>query len=424
MSDAVSADVAVIGLGAFGSAVLYQLARRGVRAIGIDQFTPPHTQGSSHGETRITRLAAGEGDAYVPFVRRSHEIWRELEHESGQSLLVQTGGLIMAPRDSAARHHGRENFVRRTLAIAERFGIAHETLDAAEIVARYPQFMLRGDELGYFEPTAGMLMPERCVAVQLRLAERYGAQLRLNERVTGLAQDGDGVRITTQAGIVRAARAVLTGGPWMPKLAPAALRPLARVYRQALHWFAPQDTAAYAADRFPVFIWMHGEQEEDYFYGFPTPDGLSGVKVATEVYQSTTDPDEVDRNVSPGESEKMFAEHVDNRLRGVAPAALKAAACLYTVTPDSGFIVDDLPGEVRTLAVSACSGHGFKHSAAMGEAVAQRLTEGASTLDLMPFALRRFDLAAVKGSLARAESDHFGPYPTALKKLAHSFGVN
>ena len=400
MSDFVSADVAVIGLGAFGSAVLYQLARRGVRVIGIDQFVPPHPMGSSHGETRITRLAAGEGAAYVPFVRRSHEIWREIEDESGETLLVQTGGLIMAPQDSAARHHGRENFVRRTLGIAERFGIAHEKLNAAEIAARYPQFMLRGDELGYFEPTAGMLMPERCVAAQLCLAERHGAKLRLNEPATGLAQDGDGVRITTQTGVVRAARAVLTAGPWMAKLAPASLRPLARVYRQTLHWFRPQDSSAYAAGRFPVFIWMHGEQEEDYFYGFPTPDGSSGVKVATETYRRAIDPDEVDRSVSPGESARVFAEHVDHRLRGVTATALKAATCLYTVTPDSGFIVDDLPGQVRILAVSACSGHGFKHSAAVGEAVAQRLTEDGSVLDLTPFALRRFDIAATTGRVA------------------------
>lgn len=393
MSGNMTADVVIVGLGAFGSAVLHQLARRGVKAVGIDRFRPPHALGSSHGETRITRLAVGEGDAYAPVVRRSHELWREIEAESGATLMLRTGGLIMAPRDSAARHHGRENFVRRSFAMAERFGIPHERLDAGEIAARFPQFQLHGDELGYFEPTAGVLLPERCVETQLHLARRHGAVTRLNERVTEIRQEGDGVRVATEAGVVSAARAVVTAGPWTASLAPAG-RSLLRVYRQVLHWFEPQDPSAFAVGRFPVFIWMHGDREEDYFYGFPIPDGASGVKVATEHYERETDPDRVDRDVSPREAEAMHAEHVLNRLRGVSARVVRSAACLYTVTPDSGFVVDTLPGQDRVLVVSACSGHGFKHSAAVGEAVAQQLTGQRLLFDLAPFGLQRFPVAA------------------------------
>jgi sarcosine oxidase len=387
-----TADVVIVGLGAFGSAALYQLAKHGVRAIGIDRFAPPHTMGSSHGETRITRLAVGEGDAYAPLVRRSHALWREIEQDGGSNLFQETGGLIMAPRDSSARHHGRENFVRRSIALAERTGIAHEVLDAAEIAARYPQFQLRGDEFGYFEPTAGVLSPERCIETQLRLAVRHGAVVRTGERVVAIDQQSTTVRVTTEFGVVEASRCVVTAGPWLAGLLPA-FRPLVRVYRQALHWFAPLDPSAFAPNRFPVFIWMHGEQEEDYFYGFPIAAGSVDLKVATETYERDVDPDHVDRSVSTDEAAAMAARHVGGRLRGVTGPATRSAACLYTVTPDAGFIVDTLPGQDRVLAVSACSGHGFKHSAAVGEAVAQVVATGVSVIDLTPFRMGRFGAA-------------------------------
>jgi len=389
MSGPNTADVAVIGLGAVGSATLLQLARRGVHAIGIDRYHPPHMLGSSHGETRISRLLVGEGDAYAPLVQRSHAIWRELEAESGESLFLQTGGLIMAPRDSAAEHHGKGDFVRRTAAVADRAGVPYELLGADGIARRFPQFQLRGDELGLFEPSAGMLFPERCVETQLRLAERHGAALRFDDPVEAVRETPGGVEVVTRTGRFTAGRAILTTGPWLPHLAGQPIARVAKVYRQTLHWFAPEDAGAFTPGRFPVFIWMHGDGSEDYFYGFPTAPGGQGVKVASERYALPTDPDSVDRVVAPAETAAMFARHVAGRLRGLTPACLGAAACLYTVTPDAGFIVDALPGAGHVLAVSACSGHGFKHSAALGEAVAQQIAEGTSRISLVPFSLNR-----------------------------------
>ena len=383
----VTAEVVVVGLGAFGSATLYQLARRGVRAIGIDRFDPPHNMGSSHGETRITRLAVAEGDAYAPVVRRSHEIWRELEAETAATLMVPTGGLIMAPGGGAARHHGRDDFVERNFRLADRFGIEHERLDAAEIGRRFPQFGLRGDEVGYYEPGAGMLLPEACVSTQLWLAEAHGAIIRRNQIVGSVRQIGGMVQIETSEGTIEADRVILACGPWMAAMLPLAPRPLARVYRQVLHWFTPYDTARFEVGRFPVFIWMHGEREEDYFYGFPTMPGVPEVKTATETYERDVDPDHVDRSVTKGEAAAMHARHVDGRLLGIGPAPARSVTCLYTVTPDSGFIVDTLPEQNRVTVVSACSGHGFKHSAAIGEALAQSLAEGRSSLDLLPLFL-------------------------------------
>lgn len=395
MAGSATADVVVVGLGAVGSAVLWQLARRGGGGgggvVGIDRHHPPHAWGSSHGESRITRLAVGEGDAYAPLVARSHELWRELEALTGDELMLETGGLLLGPRDGRTRHHGGEDFVERTIAVARRRAIPHEVLDAAEMAARFPQLGLRGDEVGFLEPTAGLLHPERCVAAQLRLARERGAQVRTGETVLAIEEraEGGGVRLVTDRGRLEAGQVVVAAGSWTGGLVEAVGR-LAKVHRQTLHWFEPTDTdaAAYAPGRFPVFIWLHGEAEEDYFYGFPMLPGSAGVKVASERYGAATDPEAVDRTVSPAETAEMYRRHVEGRLRGVTPRSTRAAACLYTVAPGSRFIVDRAPGRERVTVVSACSGHGFKHSAALGEAVAERLLAGGpGRIDLTPFGL-------------------------------------
>jgi sarcosine oxidase len=382
-----TADVIVVGLGAMGAATLYQLARRGVRAIGIDRFAPPHEQGSSHGESRITRQAVGEGDEYVPFVLRSHEIWRTLEAETGQSLLSPVGGLFLTSRMEGVRHHGQTDFIHRTIAIAARHGIAHEVLDAAEVQTRFPQFRLVGDELAYYEPGAGFLLPERCVAVQLERARAGGAVVREGETVVAIRPGASEVRVVTDRATYVAGKAVVTAGAWLPALLGGIFPGLLSVYRQTLYWFAPDDDAAFAPARCPIFIWLHGAGDVDYFYGFPVVS--RGVKLATEQFTTTTDPDAVDRHVSDADVAWMHATHVRDRLPGVSARAVRTATCLYTVTPDSRFIVDEHPDTSRVLVASPCSGHGFKHSAALGEALAARVT-GTSGLDLSAFALSRF----------------------------------
>jgi sarcosine oxidase len=165
------------------------------------------------------------------------------------------------------------------------------------------------------------------------------------------------------------------------------------VQRQALHWYAAANPADYAGDRFPIFIWIHGLGETDYFYGFPASSEDGAVKVATETYSRDDDPDTVDRTVAAEDSRVMYEEHVAGRLRGVTPRLVRAASCLYTVMPRSDFFVDTLPGQERIRAVSACSGHGFKHSAGMGEALAQRVI-GEAGIDLSAFAMGSFARAA------------------------------
>ena len=177
-------DLIVVGLGAMGSAALYQASKRGVSALGIDRYTPPHTMGSSHGDTRITRNAIGEGEMYMPFVKRSNKIWRELEAATGKTLLHQSGGLIIGGEKAAAFHY-QGDFVEASARIADKFGIAYELLSADELRQRFPLLTPRDSDRAYFEPSAGVLRPEHCIETQLELARQNGATIHTGEKVTG-----------------------------------------------------------------------------------------------------------------------------------------------------------------------------------------------------------------------------------------------
>jgi sarcosine oxidase len=385
-----SADAIVVGLGAMGSAALAHLARSGASVVGFDRFSPPHPFGSSHGGTRITRLAIAEGSDYVPLVLRSHELWRELERWTGTKLLTECGGLTMAQPGASGTLHGVDDYLERVRSAAREYGIEHENLGAGEIAQRFPQFDLVGGERGYYEPGAGFLRPERCIAAQLQLAARHGATRRLDEAVTAYASAGDGVTVTTKSGSVRAAKLIVATGAWMGDSLPEH-RGWFRVHRQVLFWFALKDSAAHERYReMPIYIWETGPAAEDLIYGFPAVDGPDGgAKLATEQYVTTTAPDELEREVRPEEIEEFYERFVRDRLPGLDRRCLKATACMYTVTPDSRFVIDRHPEHENVLVVSACSGHGFKHSAAIGEAVAQLVTNGRSDIDLSGFSFAR-----------------------------------
>lgn len=389
-------DTIVIGLGAMGAATLLQLARRGQRVLGVDRWDPPHAWGSTHGDTRITRCAIGEGEQYVPLVLRSHEIWREIEAETGETLLNQCGAMILAPAGNTAIVHGKPGFVHSTIAAAKRYAIPHEVLSAQEAMHRFPQFHLRGDELVYYEPGGGYVRPEACVRAQLVAAARHGAEIRSNTQVSAIDRDGAGVRVTTIGGdSILAAEVVLAAGAWSPGLVGAALAPHMTVTRQVLHWFPPADPAAFAPGRCPVYIWTYGNTPEEGFYGFPVPPGSEGVKIAMEQYlAAVTDPDHLQREITAEEVAHMHRAHLAERLPGLLPHALRSAVCLYTMTRDGDFLISRAPENDRVLLVSACSGHGFKHSAGLGEAVAEMVVGAAPVAALAGFTAGRLSTTA------------------------------
>ena len=372
MSGDEHAEVIVVGLGAVGSATLYQLARRGVRAIGIDRFRPPHDQGSSHGETRITRLGVGEGEAYVPLAVRSHAIWRELEAETGLALLLACGFALIDSSRGSSVMHGKAGFAERTFAAARRFGIAHERLTATELESRFPAFILDGDEQIYFEPGGGLVYPERCIAAQLERARALGAVVRENEPVRHLRPQGSGVAVVTDNACLQADRVVVAAGGWTPALVRGPFARL-RLLRQVLHWIQPKDPELFSPAAFPTFIWTHGPRVVDTFYGFPlVSTGTAGVKMATEQYAiAIDDPGALERRVHPAEFTALLEDHVHGRVGGLSDRAVGSEACFYTSAEDGDFVIGHASDSDRVLVASACSGHGFKHSAAMGEHLAK-----------------------------------------------------
>jgi sarcosine oxidase len=366
-----------------GSATCAQLAARGQSVIGFDGYEPPHPYGSTHGDTRITRIAIGEGPEYVPLVRRSHQLWRQIEQETGSELLTVCGGLVLAPAGS--------RFLAQTRASASEYGVAHEALSAEQLGARFPMFAIDSRTEGYYEPEAGWVRPEAAVRAQLELAHRHGANLRLGETVERWTAGAEGVSVSTDAGAYSAEQLVLCAGPWLPRLAPE-LGYLFAVHRQLLHWFAIREGYELLREM-PVFVWDLGGDAEgfvhlDGFYRFPAVDGpAGGVKVATETYRSTTSPDGRQHPATQAEIDEMYERCIAPRLPWLGPESLRTVSCLYTNTRGSRFAIDRHPQHDAVVVVSACSGHGFKHSPAIGEAVAQLVSAGTSDIDLGPFSL-------------------------------------
>jgi sarcosine oxidase len=384
-------DTIVCGLGAMGSAAVYQLAKRGNKVLGLDRFSPPHANGSSHGESRIIRQAIGEGEDYVPLVLRSYELWREIEKATGKELLTITGGLTLESQKSEAVMHGRPDFLDQAIRCAEKFNIRHEILETADIKKRYPQFAVT-DERAYFEYETGFLRPELCIEAQLHLAQKHSAAVQTAETVVSVEGRGDSeVTVKTSRGIYQAEKVIITAGPWIGRFLPPAYAPLFKVYRQVMYWFDIREDhrPMFARPGFPIFIWIFGKGGEFGFYGFPTLDGKT-IKIATEQFTAVTDPDHLLRIVGIEEAPSMYRDYVQGRLPGISDRCETAASCPYTVTPDSNFVIDVHPDNDRILIASPCSGHGFKHSAAIGEALAEQVIDGKSKIDISSFSLKRF----------------------------------
>ncbi len=379
-------DVIVVGLGAMGSATTLQLAQRGLRVVGVDRFHPPHARGSTHGQTRVTRLAIGEGPEYVPFVRRSHELWRDIERRTGTEILYQVGGLVLGRTG--------DGFLELTRATAVQYGIDHRNLSHHELTAEYPMFEPPAGTEAYFEPEAGYVRPEEAVAAQLSLARAAGAELRLGETVTAWSATADGVSVTTDDGTIEARELVLSVGAWIRQLVPE-VEDLFTVYQQQLHWFAIR-TGYEAFRAMPIFIWDMGGGDQEFahmgsgFYGFPAIDGpQGGLKLASERYEAGVDPDHRPDPRAHSDAAEFHTRYLAAHFPWVEPTPVRSAACLYTAARGSRFLIDRHPAHPNVMLVSPCSGHGFKHSAAIGEAVAQRIADGAGELDIAPFALAR-----------------------------------
>jgi sarcosine oxidase len=348
-------DAIVVGCGVMGASVSYNLARKGLKVLNIEKFGVNHEHGSSHGKTRIIRLAYYEDPRYVPLLRRAFDSWKELESKSGKRLLVMTGGLMIGREDGA--------LVKGVLKSAGIHGIPHEVLSAAEVGERFGAFSLADEFSAVYEPNAGVLFAEDSVRSFVGLGSEAGCEFRFSEEVRGWKSGAESVEVETPLGRQTASRLILCAGAWNDKLLGGAI-PL-QCERQVPLWFSSRGDERFTSAKMPVFIMEEGT--DSYYYGIPEVG--HGVKVARTHGGEIGDPDKIRREVTE-EDIAPVRDFVSRRMRGLDNEPIACTTCLYTNTPDFNFVVGPLPGDWKVTVLSACSGHGFKFASVMGEVAA------------------------------------------------------
>jgi monomeric sarcosine oxidase len=370
-------DAIVLGAGGVGSAALYHLAKRGVRALGIDRFSPPHDRGSSHGQTRVIRQAYFEHPDYVPLLLESYRLWRELEQQTGRHLLHPIGLIEIGSADGIV--------VPGVLRAAEEHGLAVESLTARQIGEHWPGLRASDPLVGVYERAAGYLLVEACVEAHLAAARKLGAGLLIDTAVESWSADDRGILVRTATGEIAAESLIITAGAWADSvLVDLGIRLAVR--RKSMFWFAT-DAAEYASDRgLPVFLW---ELPQGVFYGFPKLDAR-GIKFAEHSGgRIVNDPLHVDRSVDLAEKQRLI-DVLERHLPGVSPRVTDHAVCLYTMSPDEHFIVDRHPEYANVAFAAGLSGHGFKFAPVLGKALAELALDSGTSLPIGFLSRSRF----------------------------------
>jgi monomeric sarcosine oxidase len=387
-------DVLIVGAGVIGCAAAYQLAKDGARVLLLDQFAVGHDRGSSHGPSRIIRLAY-DGLDYVALARASYALWHELEAESGERLLTPVGGLDLGPPDALALDEIRATYVAAGVPFAE--------LDRDAIVARYPQFNLPESTIGLYQADYGLLAAGRCVAALAAQARRHGATIREHEPAQQIRATASGVEVRTNQGVYSADRLILSAGSWMRRL----LRQLdldlpLTVQKEQLAFFRARDPEAFIPGRLPLVIHRF-PQITSLGSVFPIFDH-AGVKVMIDRIGPQVAPDDPDRSIDMPLLNRLHA-YATELLPGLTGEIIEAVSCRYTMTPDEHFIIDRHPAHPQIVIASPCSGHGFKFGAVIGRILADLALHDATAYDIARFRLDRPALKQVKG-LGMFKSSH------------------
>jgi sarcosine oxidase len=374
-------DICVVGLGGIGSAVLAECARRGARAIGLEQWSRGHDLGSSSGRTRMIRKAYFEDAAYVPLVLRAYELWRRLENKTGEELLRITGVLAVGTETS--------EILTGTARSAREHHLSIESFGAGELRKKFPMLALQNDEVAILEPEAGILIPERAIAAHLRIAEQHGATLLFDVAMTQWRSRGtDGFDVLLADGSSVSARVlILALGPWVQRTLGDLGVPI-RVQRNVQAWFAPANDD-YAVGSFPAFL-LDRKGLPAPLYGFP--DFGDGVKAAFHGAGDLTSAVDVDREIDRVRDIDPLVRALNLWMPGAAGKLLSAKACMYSLTPDENFVVDRHPEHEDVILCGGFSGHGFKFAPVIGEIAADLALDGQTTHPIEFLSLRRFSV--------------------------------
>jgi len=366
-------DCVVVGLGAMGSATLYHLARRGVRVLGVEQFSLFHNRGSSHGPSRVFRTTY-EDPLYVDLSLQALELWRTLEDQSGRSLLHLNGLLAFASQSN-------ERFVSQ-LATLEEMKLPHQVMDGREAMDRFGAFAFEEGTIAFFAEKNGMLLADEAIRSMHDLARQNGATVVDDTEVRGIEPNGDLVRLVVGDRVVTADRVVVTAGPWFQSLCADLDLPLI-VTREQKVYFDVDDPERFQRQRMPVFV-----EYDTAIYGLPMHSSF-GLKVAADHSGESVDPNRVNRTVDPDYIERIAA-WVDRWTTSVAARPTDSAVCLYTTTPDKDFIIDHHPQLANVFVAGGFSGHGFKFSILVGDILADLVLNGSTARPIDRFRLARF----------------------------------
>jgi sarcosine oxidase len=366
----------VLGLGGFGSAAAYWLARRaGAGVLGLEQFELGHVRGESQDHSRIIRLSYHEPH-YVELARHAYRAWAEVERDAGEQLVLKTGGLDLGPRESAISLDSYGGSM-------DAAGVPYERLDAGEIMRRWPQWRLDDDIHGLFQAEGGIAMALRGNAAHQRMARAHGATLLDRTPVDGIRPLDGEIEVLAGGRGYRCRRLVIAAGPWSNQaLAPFGVHLPLRITQEQVTYFASPHADDFRPERFPVWIWM----DDPCYYGFPVF-GEPGPKVGQDAGG-----EETGANTRTFERDDAAFERVvrflDHRLPSALGPVLYTRTCLYTLTPDRDFVLDTLP-ERRDVAVAIGGGHGYKFASVIGRILADLAVEGRSEHDLTPFRIDR-----------------------------------
>ena len=370
-------DCIVIGVGGMGSSTLYNLAKRGRRVLGLEQFDIPHAEGSSHGVNRIIRLAYYDQPSSVPLLRRAYELWSEIESVTGEQLLYKTGSIDTAPS-------GHEVF-EGSLESCLLHDIPHRVLNHAQINEEFPGYQLPPGHMGLLQGDGGFVLSERSIVAYANAAMSTGAEIHAREVVSGWEPDQGGVRVFTDRGEYTAERLVITAGAWTSGMVPI-LDDLAVPERQVLAWLQPIDGSLYTPEVFPVF---NAYFDEGRYYGFPVY-GIPGFKVGRYHHlEEVIDPDFAIKTVN-SEDEAVLRSAVERYFPKANGTTMTLKTCMFTNTPDEHFIVDLLPANSQVVVAAGFSGHGFKFASVIGEILADLAINGETEHNIDLLKIDRF----------------------------------
>ena len=366
----------VLGLGGFGSAAAYWLARRaGAEVLGLEQFELGHVRGESQDHSRIIRLSYHEPH-YVELAKHAYRAWAEVERDAGEQLVLKTGGLDLGPRESAIPLANYSDSL-------DAAGVPYERLDAGEIMRRWPQWRLDDDIHGLFQADGGIAMAARGNAAHQRMARAHGATLLDRTPVDGIRPVRGEVEVLAGGRAYRCRRLVIAAGPWSNQaLLPFGVHLPLRVTQEQVTYFASPRPDDFAPERFPVWIWM----DDPCYYGFPVF-GEAGPKVGQDAGG-----EETGANTRTFERDEAAFERVARFLERRLPSALGPViytrTCLYTLTPDRDFVIDEVPGHPGVL-VAIGAGHAFKFASVIGRILCELAVQGRTESDIGPFAIER-----------------------------------